>query len=81
MPHCEGGAASTTAPCLSDADRSSLFASMMTAGVCSLATIQTHLLSLMAEAMNADDPQFNKDTKEVFERVMARVMEQPATGQ
>ena len=75
------GAASKTADSFSEPARGAVMELMMTPGFWSLAKIQKQLMALKTQAMNADDPQFNKDTEEVFERVMARLMEQPATSQ
>jgi hypothetical protein len=69
------GAASKTAKTLSEADRSAVVELMMTPGFWSLAKIQKQLLALKAQTLNADDPQFEKDTEAAFERVMARVMD------
>lgn len=69
------GAASKTAKSLSEADRKAVIELMMTPGFWSLAKIQKQVIALKVQTLNAEDPQFDKDTEEVFERVMARVME------
>lgn len=69
------GAASKTAKGLSEADRNAIMELMMTPGFWSLAKIQKQVMALKLQAFNAEDPQFDKETERVFERVMARVME------
>lgn len=70
------GAASKTAKNLSEADRNAVAELMMTPGFWSLAKIQKQVIALKLETLNAEDPQFDKDTEEAFERVMARIIEE-----
>lgn len=75
------GAASKTSKSLSEADRNAVMELMMTPGFWSLAKIQKQVMELKMQSLNADDPQFDKETEQVFERVMARVMEADAASQ
>jgi hypothetical protein len=75
------GAATKTSKSLSEADRNAVVELMMTPGFWSLAKIQKQLLALKLQMLNAEDPQFNQDTEEVFERVMARLIEAKETSQ
>lgn len=75
------GAASKTAKNLSEADRTAVMELMMTPGFWSLAKIQRQVMALKVQSLNADDPQFDKDTAEAFERAMARVLEGEANSE
>ena len=67
------GAAAKTAKEFSEADRNAMMELMMTPAFWSLAKIQNQLMALKVQSLNADDPQFDKDTQKVFETVMMRL--------
>jgi len=75
------GAASKTAKGFSEADRVAMTELMMTPAFWSLAKIQKQVMALKLQSLNADDPQFDSDTKQAFERVMERVVGEGAASE